>query len=206
MPLGLAAANGRTALEPSNGRVLPAVVVAESAARPEVGTLELAARGEDAVTAILHRGAGPLAERVLTLQTTRTAVGPEQERVAVLAGNLVSASGMDLAPTLDELGVDYLLLDASGTDSPAYLRAIDAISARPEVVAVGPTAQGMLWQRAPGAEPAPVQGGPGPWDTPLGAITAVIQIVVIALAILLAIPTTRRRRVRAAVGREGDAR
>lgn len=198
LPLGVAAANGRTELAPSNGRVLPALVTADAAEHPGVGTLELTARGEDSVAAVLHRGSGPLAERVLTLQTTRTFVGPEQERVAVLAGNLVSTSGMDLGPSLDDLGVEYLLLDASGTDSPAYLRAVDAISARPEFVVVGPSAQGILWQRAGDTEPAAPSAGPGPWDTAFGAISALVQIVVFAFALLLAIPTTRRRRVRAA--------
>jgi GT2 family glycosyltransferase len=198
LPLGVAAANGRMELAPSNGRVLPAIVTAEAVAHPGVGTLELTARGEDVVSAVLHRGSGPLAERVLTLQTTRTFVGPEQEQVAVLAGNLVSTSGMDLTPSLDELGVEYLLLDASGSDSPAYLRAVDAISARSEFVIVGPNAQGTLWQRSGDAAPAEPSAGPGPWDTPFGAISALVQIIVFAFALLLAIPTTRRRRVRAA--------
>lgn len=206
LPLVVGAANGRMELAPSNGRVLPAIISADAADDPGVGTLQLTAEGEDVVTAVLRRGSGPLAERILTLQMTRTEVTPEQEQIAILAGNLVSTSGMDLASSLDELGIEYLLLGSTGVDSPSYLRAIDAISAREEFVPVGPTANGMLWQRAADAQPVAPASGPGPWDTAFGAITATIQIIVFGLAFLLAIPTTRRRRVRAATGEDRSAR
>lgn len=206
VPFATNAANGRMDLAPSNGRVLPAIVAAAASESPGIGTLQLSAEGEDTVTAVLRRGPGPLAERVLTLETTRTGVGPQQEQIAILAGNLVSTSGMDLASSLDELGIEYLLLDTSGLDSPSYLRAIDAISARAEFVAVGPTSLGMLWQRTPDAEPIAPEAGPGPWGTAFGAIAATVQIIVFAFALLLAIPTTRRRRVRAATGAERSTR
>lgn len=206
VPFATGAANGRMELASSNGRVLPAIVAADASNNPGVGTLEISAEGEDVVTAVLRRGPGPLAERVLTLETTRTELGPQQEQIAVLAGNLVSTSGMDLVTSLDELGIQYLLLDATGVDSPSYLRAIDAISARAEFVPVGPTALGMLWQRA-GEMPTDVPvDGPGPWDTAFGAISATVQLIVFGLAFLLAIPTTRRRRMRAATGADRSAR
>jgi len=204
VPLAVSGSIGQSELVPSNGRVLPAIITADASQRPGVGTLELTATGEDSIAAALHRGAGPTAERVLTLQTTRTTVGPVQERIAVLAGNLVSTSGMDVVSTLDELGIEYLLLDTAGVDSPAYLRAVDAISGRAEFVAVGATAQGLLWQRA--AEgPVTIEPGPGPWDTARGTVAAIVQIVVFGLAILLAVPTTRRRRVRSLRSTEGGA-
>jgi len=206
VPFATGAANARMELAPSNGRVLPAIVAADSADNPDVGTLEISAEGEDVVTAVLRRGPGPLAERVLTLETTRTGVGPEQQQIAVLAGNLVSTSGMDLTAPLDTLGIEYLLLDATGVDSPSYLRAIDAISARAEFEPVGPTSLGMLWQRAGGGDSVAPATGPGPWGTALGAISASVQLIVFGLALLLAIPTTRRRRVRAAAGAQRSAR
>ncbi len=205
VPLGAAGAAGRIEIAPSNGRVLPAIVTADATDHPGIGTLEIAASGEDTVTAALHRGPGPLMERVLTLQTTRTTIGPEQEQIAVLVGNLVSTSGMDLASTIDSLDVEYLLLRSTAVDSPAYLRAIDAISARAEFVPIGPNPQGMLWQRAPGGQPIAPPAGPDPWGTAFGAIAATVQIIVFGLAILLAIPSTRRRRVRAAKGSDGGA-
>jgi len=206
IPFATGAANGRMELAPSNGRVLPAIIAADASDVAGVGTLQISADGEDVVTAVLRRGPGPLAERVLTLETTRTGVGPQQEQIAVLAGNLVSTSGMDLASSLDELGIEYLLLDATGVDSPSYLRAIDAISARAEFVPVGPTSFGMLWQRSADAQPVIPDNGPGPWETAFGAISAAVQLIVFGLALLLAIPTTRRRRVRAATGSERSTR
>jgi len=205
VPLGVAAGSGRMDIAPSNGRVLPAIVTADAVQHPAVGTLEIAASGDDAVTAELHRGPGLLMERILTLQTTRTTIGPEQEQIAVLAGNLVSTSGMDLTSTIDGMDIKYLLLRSTDVDSPAYLRAIDAISARPEFVPVGPNPQGMLWQRAPGADPITPSPGPGPWETGFGAIASLVQIIVFGLAILLAIPSTRRYRVRSARGTDGGA-
>jgi len=202
IPLGVNASNGRMALQASNGRVLPAVITAEAEGDPGIGTLDIAASGDDTVVAAVQRGAGPLMEHVFTLATTRTSVSQPQRDLAVLAGNLVSTSGMDLTAALDGLDIRYLLLRPTGVDSPAYLRAIDAISARPDFTPIGTTPQGLVWQRSEPGGGVAVDAGPGPWDTPFGAISATAQLVVFAFTILLAVPTTRRRRVRAAKGGE----
>lgn len=198
VPLGVAAASGRTAVASSNGRVLPAVVAAEAASDPQLGTLVLTASGGDTIAASLYRGEGPLMERVYTLTTTRTELSEWQAGLAEVTGNLVSTSGMDLTTGFDEYGIDYVLLTADEVDSSAYLRAVDAISARAELDTVGQNALGVLFKRV--GEPAerPDLEGPGTWQTTFGAVAALAQLVVFAVFVLLAVPTTRRRRVRAA--------
>jgi GT2 family glycosyltransferase len=203
VPLGIAGGTGATPVQPSNGRVLPALVVAEAEAEPGIGTLVMTMRGDDAVAVELERGAGPTLDRVLTLQTTRATIDEDETSLAELVGNLVSATGMDLATPLDDLGVRFLLLRADGPEVPAYLRAVDAIGGNGLFRAVGQTTEGFLWERVEMAPP-PSETGPGTWQTPLGWTSSVVQIAVFAFFILLAVPTTRRWRARAARGGDAD--
>lgn len=202
-PLALAAATGATAIQPSTARVLPALVTAEGEATPWLGTLRLTAAGDDLLVATLERGIGTTYERLSTLQTTRVTVDQTQQSIAVLAGNLAATSGRDLAADLDALGVRFVLLDAAAADTPTALRVVDAISGDDRFSAIGSTPFGQLWQasQAPSAAPASATG-PGPFDTAFGAVAAAVQLGVFSVVLLLAIPTTRRRRLRAARGRD----
>lgn len=203
-PLAVVAVAGSTAIQPSAGRVLPALVSAEAADAPQNGTLVLTASGSDILQADLERGAGTTYERLSTLATTSTALSPTQERVAVLAGNLASTSGRDLGADLDELGIVFVLLADSDRESPAALRTVDAISGDDRFSPIGETPFGTLWEVVD-APDAAASTGPGPFDTTLGVVSAVAQLGVLGIVILLAIPTVRRRRIRAARGRGAGA-
>jgi len=203
LPLGVAGLTGDTAIRASSGRVMPALVVAESEAEPGLGTLTMVTRGEDVIAARLDRGAGPTLDRVVTLQTTSTTLDEEDVRVAELAGNLVSTTGMDLGAELDALGVRFLILRPDGTESSAYLRAVDAIAASGLFTLIGETSEGLLWERDDAA-PAPQLADGDSWSTWLGWTSNTVQIAVFAFFVLLAIPTRRRARVRAAKGDEAD--
>jgi len=199
VPAGLAGVTGTTAVQASPPRVLPALVAAEGSQKPGIGTLVLTARGADEYAVSLERGRGATLERWVTAATTRTEIGREQERVARLAGNLVSSTGLDIAAEADALGVSFVLLRGEGLDSPAHARAVDAITAGSAFVSVGQTPMGLLWQRAEPTAPPPLPGS-STWDSAAGTIAAGAQIAVFAFALLLAVPTSRRRRVRAARG------
>lgn len=202
-PLAVVAVAGATAVQPSAGRVLPALVTAEANTQPWLGTMKLTASGSDVLIADLERGAGTTYERISTLVTTSSTISPEEERIAVLAGNLASTSGRDLGADLDALGIGFVLLTDSGRDSPAALRTVDAISGDDRFAPIGATPFGTLWEvvDAPSIGP-PV--GPGPFGTAWGSATAIAQLVVLGLVLLLSIPTVRRRRIRSARGRDAD--
>lgn len=203
VPLGLAGATGTSAVQPSSGRVLPALVAAEGEADPGLGTLDISASGTADYAVVLQRGPGLTMERITMLQTTRTSIDESDRELVDLVANLVSDSGLDIGAALDASQVQYVLLRDTGAGTPAYARAVDALSANPELVAVGLTPAGRLWQH-PGAVSAAPADHPNAWETPLGALTVTLQIIIFGAFLLLAIPTTQRRGVRAARGKDAD--
>lgn len=202
-PVAVVAATGTTTIQPSAGRVLPALVAAEASDAPWLGTLRLTASGSDVLLAELERGSGTTYERLSTLVTTNAEISPEQERIAVLAGNLASTSGRDLGADLDAIGIGFVLLADTGRDSPAALRTVDAISGDDRFAPIGDTPFGTLWEVVDAPDEGPA-AGPGPFDTTWGSITAIAQLTVLGLVILLSIPTVRRRRIRSVRGRDAD--
>jgi GT2 family glycosyltransferase len=192
------AAGATTTVVESNGRLLPAFASAEAATRPWLGTLELSAQTDGGVGATVHRGQGTTLDERLTLAQTDTTISPADARLAVLAGNLSSRSGFDIAAELDALQVAFVLLpDADGDAAAARHRVAEALDGNRLLTPVGSTAYGFLWHYSGLAEgTAPT--GPSPAGTPLGLGILVGQAIVFGLTLLLAIPTTRRRRVRSA--------
>ena len=84
-------------------------------------------------------------------------------------------------------------------------RVADALDGNRLLTPIGNTSTGYLWHYAGMADGAAPTGA-GPAQTPLGLGILVAQAVVFLLTLLLAIPTTRRRRVRAAKVAAGPAR
>ena len=199
VPLLSVAAIGTMEVSASNGRMLPAFASAEAASRPDLGTLQLTAQPGGGIATTLHRGLGTTLDEQSTLAATDTAISRVDDRIATLAGNLASRSGFDIAGELDDLQIAFVLLPNATTDSATQTRqrVADALDGNRILTPIGSTAQGFLWNYDALAQgPAPT--GPGPLDTQIGQGIIIGQAVVFGLTLLLAIPTTRRRRVRAA--------
>ena len=223
VPFVSALSTGASSVSAGSGRLLPAFVTAEAVGRPDLGTLELVAQSDGSLAATVQRGAGTTLDERSTLQSTRTELSESERRIAVLAGNIASRSGFDVAAELDALQIGFVLLpppattvvgtreDASGNTSGNTLRntvadaAADAVRQRTAealdgyriLTPIGDTAFGFLWHYeglADGAAPS----GPGPLDTPLGSAVLIGQGIIFGLTLLLAVPTTRRRRMRSA--------
>jgi hypothetical protein len=194
-----------TTVTESNGRLLPAFASAEAISRPWLGTLELTAQADGGVGATVHRGQGTTLDERSTLAQTDTTIDPADARLAVLAGNLASRSGFDIAGELDALQIGFVLLpDADGEAAAARQRVAEALDGNRLLTPIGSTANGFLWHYAEvAAGEAP--GGSTASDRALGTGILVGQGVVFALTLLLAVPTTRRRRVRSARAGENPA-
>jgi hypothetical protein len=82
---------------------------------------------------------------------------------------------------------------AEAGGAPAQARAVDALEANPAFTTVGATARGMLWHFEALKEKE-LQGRPGPAETSVGLAVLIGQVIVFGLALILAIPTGRRRR------------
>ena len=151
----------------------------------------------------MHRGLGTTLDEQSTLDSTDAAPTPEDERLAVLAGNISSRSGFDVASELDSLHLAFVLVPhtADASDSTRQ-RMVDALDGNRLLTPIGDTAVGTLWHYdGLGAGTAPT--GPGPLGTPTGILVLAVQGLVFLCALLLAIPTTRRRRLRTRAA--GDA-
>ncbi|OUE30042.1 hypothetical protein BFL35_12120 [Clavibacter michiganensis] len=191
LPLVSASVAGSTAVRAAEESALPGLVVAEAATDPAVGTLVLRAGDDGSLAADVERGAGRTLERVSTVDT---AIGPltdTQTRVAELAGNISSRSGLDATDDLRGLGVSYVLLapPAGAADAAVHDRARSALDDDPVFTAVGQTEAGLLW-RFVGSDDLQAQvAGPGNLDDAgrVGVLAA--QALVFALTLLLAIPT-----------------
>ncbi len=196
VPSLVASASGSIAVTASNGRLLPAFASAEAVSDPTLGTLELESQPDGGVAVTVHRGIGTTLDEQSTLEATDATSTPADERLAVLAGNLASRSGFDIASELDSLHLAFVLVphnpDASDTTRQ---RIVDALDGNRLLTPIGDTTVGALWHYeglGEGAAPA----GPGPLGTTTGVVILAAQALVFLCALLLAIPTTRRRRLR----------
>ncbi len=199
VPLFIASATGATDVVENNGRLLPAFTSAEAAARPDLGTLELTAQSDGGVAVTVHRGLGTTLDEQSTLDATDTRADDMDDRLAVLAGNIASRSGFDIAAELDELQIAFVLLPDADSDAAEAVRqrVAEALDGNRILSPIGETANGYLWYySAIGDGEAP--GGPSIVGTNLGVGILIAQGLVFGVVLLLAIPTTRRRRVRSA--------
>ncbi len=206
-PLLVAGASGTVAVSESSGRLLPAFVTAEAGTRPTLGTLELSAQADGGLALTVHRGEGTTLDEQSTLDATNTELDAGDERLAVLAGNLASRSGFDIAGELDELQIAFVLVSPGATSEAAlatHQRAAESLDGNRLLTPVGDTSQGFLWayeELSDGTAPT----GPGPVSTQWGVTVLVAQGVILLITVLLAIPTAGRRRVRTSRGSDGVA-
>jgi len=185
-------ASGAGLVVAGDGRTLPAIVAAEAVSDPELGTLVLRPLDDGSLGATVDRGAGTTLDETSTFAATRAAASDAQREIAELAGNLASRGGFDPAPVLDRLGIEFVVLaPASGTGGEAVReRAAEALDAQPALHAVGDTGRGSLWRYPDHASTSFPAEAP-----PIGALALAAQAAVVVFALLLALPTGRRRRL-----------
>ena len=194
-------ATGAGSVVPGDGRTLPAIVAAEAVDDPGLGTLVLRPQADGSLAVSIERGAGAMLDDTSTFAATRPEPSAEQREIAELAGNLASRGGFDPAPVLDRAGIEFVVLTpADGAAAAAvHERAAEALDAQSALDAVGDTGRGSLWRYSDHEAVAASAG-----SSPLGALAIAGQIAVFAFALLLALPTGRRRRRLAGAGAQND--
>ncbi|HWH26747.1 MAG TPA: glycosyltransferase family 2 protein [Pseudolysinimonas sp.] len=183
---------GTSLVRAGNAEQLPALVAAQADVDPQIGTLVLTAQPDGSLAATIERGGGSTLDETSTLVSTRPSVRSDDAQVAELAGNLASRSGFDPTPTLQKLRIGFVYLPAAeGAAGAVRQRAAEALDASPVFSAIGSTA---LWRygdlKAGGASVDVVGSAPPAW----AALVPLGQAVIVGIAVLLAIPTQRRRR------------
>ncbi|MCU1514458.1 MAG: glycosyltransferase family 2 protein [Microbacteriaceae bacterium] len=174
-------------------RMLPAVVTAQATGNPGVGTLVLTPQPGGVIAAAVERGAGTTLDDQSTLAATRRSLGSTGTAITTVAGNLVSRSGLDASTELEKLAIDYVVLAPAAGNAAVYQRASEALDGNPALSPVGETSSGLLW-RLQHDEVTEAPHHAGNFETPIGRGILIAQAVVFGLALLLGIPTVRRRR------------
>jgi hypothetical protein len=198
VPLLATMNTGGALVTQSNGKVLPAYVVAQAQLDPAVGTIVVTPQPGGELGAFLTRGSGPTLDGMSTLVTTRTTFSEADARLADLVGNLASNSGEQSAAELTDLGVGFIVLatpqtsdgaPASSSAQAASTRVKTGLDSNPDITPVGNTDAGFLWRFAAGTGAAPGAQTPVSAAEPFRSLILGAQAVVIILTLLLAIPT-----------------
>ncbi|WP_345801905.1 glycosyltransferase [Microbacterium sp. AZCO] len=194
VPALTASARGATFLTNGPASTLPAYVAAEGRDDPDVGTLVLTPQNQGGVaTAVVWGGSETLGGQT-TIVSTRTEASAEDRALANLAADLVTASAGDAITEAASEGIEFVLLaPAADPESDAArsfrLSAQTALDQRDGLDAVGTTPKGALWRVTVDTAPRPVAS-----DAELTRWIAFGQLAVVAIALLLAIPTVAARR------------
>lgn len=192
LPLLGAIVIGTALVHPSNGRILPALVSAQAATSPTVGTLVITSEGKSGVTVQLERGRGATLDDQSTLVSTKKAPDAVDARLAVLAGNLSARSGFDYASEFSSLGISFVLVSPGSDNDDTYRALLDALDGNESLTPVGTTANGLLWRWEGPITALP--GHAGNTETSLGAWYLTILGVVFGASALLAVPIGGRPR------------
>lgn len=195
-PVVAAAVLGATRVQAGEGRTLPALVAASAASRPRMASLVLEPQRDGSLRADLQNGGGETLDEQSTLVATRRTASSAEREIAVLAGNLASRSGYDPVPALRRYSVGFVVLAPASDPTPAAAavreRAASALDSTAVLrLAAESTDQGALWQVPDARAARAAEIRPSALDRLLQLALAVVT----AVALLLAIPTRRRRQV-----------
>lgn len=191
--LALLATSQVSALQFTDGRVVPALIRAEAKQGSTLKTLVLKQEAGQRYSATLISGEGI---HLADLNTSyRFALASQKlDSIAALAADLVSANPVDVGQKMQSLKVGYVLV-------PEAEKSRDLISSIDSVIglkSIGQTEFGQLW-RVTNLTEVPTEATK---SQDLWSITKGLQLTVLVLFALLAIPS-RRREFSAAQAEDG---
>jgi len=190
-PALTAQVRGVSALTDGPPSTLPAYVAAEGRDDLAEATFVLTPTGDATATVDVVWGETSALGGQTTLRSARTTVDPGDAEAAQLAAALLADHGDDAVSRLAAHGVAFVLVtaDAGESDAARSLRiaAATSLDQRGDLEKVGETAKGMLWRIAGDvAERAPSDD-----ENSAALRVAGLQIGVVLIALLLALPTRR---------------
>jgi hypothetical protein len=182
-----------TVLTFTDGKLVPALVAAQATAHPATRVLQIEPIGLESAGQVF--GATLITGPGLHLDDMNTgyryalsglsAKNSNYRELSQLVANLVSANGADLSPALRKFNVDFVTVTQLGATDVAS--SLDTVK---ELEPVGVTDTGRLWRVKNSATSATKTSSP--WS-----ITRVIQIFVLSMFLLLALPTRRKSKTSA---------
>jgi hypothetical protein len=195
-PLAIAVPLQTSAISAGATDALPAYATAQAQTHPRIGTLRLAPQRNGSLGAQLLHGKGETLDDQSTLSATSRVLTPDERKLATLAGNLTSTSGLDASSLLEHFGVSFVVLQTSAGEglSPAsatQLRAETALDSNPLLTQVASTDDSVLWSVPKQRQSVPIPPDAGGW---LRLLVLVALGIVFGLTLLLALPTGRTER------------
>ena len=195
-PIGPAQLTGTSDVAATDGRTLPAIIDAQGAAAPRLGTLIITPLDADSLRVHLERGTGETLDDVSTLATTNLGMSDGNRELAKLAVDFLGSGAVNPTEQLHRYGIGFILVEPGTTGGGALeQRMLTALSTSPAVSEVGAVeAYGTVFQVVNAAE-APTdaalndQLATSNWQTLLGRTMLIVQIIVLVFVILLALPT-----------------
>lgn len=182
---------GTAALQNGPTATLPAYVAAEGGAGSQPGTLVLRPHADGFLAVEVVWGGSATPGAASTLLQTATRVDASADALAHTAADLISASATDAVAGLGQQGIGFILLipdlGVDGEPTALTLTARASLDQRRDLDAFGATERGELWRVTASVSARPEQ------PSVLGSALGLAQLVVIAIALLLAIPTGRTR-------------
>lgn len=175
---------------------LPAFVAAEGRDDSDVGTLVLTPQNAGGVAAEVVWGESETLSGQSTVHSTRTRATASDDTVALLAVDLISTTGQGVTDELAAHGVGFVVLAPAAAPESDLARAfrLDAVLAldqRNGLDNAGATPKGELWRVT--GEVAERPGTPL-WAQTLARVILLANLAVLAIALLLALPTRASRR------------
>jgi len=208
-PALVAVVTGTAPVAAGEPRTLPAIVAAEAQNHAAIGTIVLTLV-EGGLAARIDRGAGVTLIEQRTIVNT-AALDPdavassvaERTELAELVGNLAAPSGRDVTEALDALDVRFVLLTspAAGASGAAADSITAALDGNVVLTPIGDADAGRLWRVVPADDASAVTAARPP-STP---IVLGVQLGILALTLLLALPTSLRPRRSRSDGRADDS-
>lgn len=194
LPAATAVVRDRSALQNGPASTLPAYVAAQGRGDADVGTLVITPLADGSAAARVVWGASDTLNGQSTVLSTRTSATPADAEVAQLVADLVTPTAQDAVARLVAQGVRFVVVSPGSdgeTDRARALRlsATTALDQRNELDGVGATPKGTLWRITTAV--APRAATP---NVHLGTAITVVQLLVVAGALLLSVPTAASRR------------
>ncbi|SFR99263.1 Glycosyltransferase, GT2 family [Microbacterium sp. cf046] len=196
MPSLTAMARGTAQLTNGPASTLPAYVSAAGSEDPDVGTIVITPQNSGGASSRVVWGGSETLNGQATIISTGTTPTPADQEVATLTANLVTSAADDVIGDLAGRGVSFVLLAPAVAPESELARAFrlsaaTALDQRDGLDAVGETAKGVLWRVTQPVDPR-AQAPASVHD--LARLIALVQLLAVAIAILLAIPTAASRR------------
>lgn len=196
VPSLTALSRGTATIANGPASTLPAFVAARGRDDLDVGTIVLTPQAAAGVATRVVWGASETIGGQTTLLSTRTEASAQDREIAEIAADLVTSSAEDVVAELAGMGVGFILLAPSEqpeSDAARAMRlsATTALNQREALDAVGDTAKGELWRVIDEVSPRPAEPASA---AVLGRLIAAGQLIIVAVALLLALPTRASRR------------